>query len=172
MHQISLPPTSTDDTRYWHLDPMGCYSVKSVYHMEMGFFDQPPHMAAYADERWWRSIWHLSILSKVKIFLQQMSKEMLASPANLQRHHVPCNDRCTQCGAWGTTSHTLIYCSRMKLFWKETCFWEILRRGNHSTFQACCEAIQHFHREHGLVLFETLASIIWTMICDVNHWGS
>lgn len=170
--KIPLPSTPEPDIRFWRHDQSGCFTVKSAYRLDTGFYQQPPHSVSYAEEHWWRSMWKLPLPPKVRIFLWQACREAIAVPENLRRHHVPTTGQCLVCGEWGTTTHVILHCSRIRTLWKRSKFWPTLSCARHQPFQRCCQAIRHYHGIQGLAEFAIRSWAIWRAVCDATHGGN
>ncbi|KAH6781743.1 hypothetical protein C2S51_007036 [Perilla frutescens var. frutescens] len=77
---------------------------------------------------WNELVWNLNIPPKVKVFLWRVFLDFIPVQMNLRDHHIPVSGLCERCSRmWGTTSHSLMYCDRVKRFWKGTIFWSKMK---------------------------------------------
>ncbi|XP_073137107.1 uncharacterized protein [Henckelia pumila] len=65
---IQLFSVQQEDSRYWHFDPKGKYSVWEGYRVETGCYDPPSNISQLHFIKWWKYIWNLALPPKLWIF--------------------------------------------------------------------------------------------------------
>ncbi|XP_017639858.1 uncharacterized protein LOC108481206 [Gossypium arboreum] len=77
---LPIPPNDVNDSRTWIQNPHGAYTAKSAYSWlslkRIGF---GPHRL------FWRIIWKLKMLSKIKIFSWRIGQDILPTYVNIAR---------------------------------------------------------------------------------------
>ncbi|XP_057809034.1 uncharacterized protein LOC131023509 [Salvia miltiorrhiza] len=122
---IPLDKKAIEDRRYWGFDERGRYSVKSGYLCGTNFFEPRVHTSSFSEASWWKKIWALNVPPKVKHLAWKALHDYVVSNGNLAAHHVPVLGFCSWCQqAWGSTEHALVWCEKVRGFWKESVFWE------------------------------------------------
>lgn len=94
--------TNHPDRRFWQLEKNGTYSVKAGYwNTTNQITDSCPtceKACSSTKDQLWNKFWSLQIPFKIRIFIQKMVHDIIATEANLIHHHVPGNPRCALCG--------------------------------------------------------------------------
>lgn len=92
----------------------------------------------------WSNIWDLQPPPpKVKTFLWRALHGIIPTEANLYRHHVPVNPRCTLCGYyWANTSYALFFCEVIKKLWNYSKWWQNLKPMRHLPLQRIFDYIK------------------------------
>lgn len=115
--QIMSIPISLHDEDHliWHFNSSGDYSVKSGYWNAIRIKGWGQVSTSAGHSPWWRSLWQLSIPSKVKIFIWRACLNWIPTQFNLMKHGVPTSQHCPLCNlADESTIHALWNCSRLK----------------------------------------------------------
>lgn len=113
----------------WHGNPKGICSVKSGYAMEINLFAPPPYQSSQPDQKWWLTLWRLSLSPKIRLFLWRACRDLIPSTVNLASRYIPTYAICPLCHCGvANTSHCLIFCSLVKCVCKNFVFWVHLKK--------------------------------------------
>ena len=96
--EIELPVSSSSpDKRIWPLTQSGNYSTKSGYAIALQF--QQNDMCSMTDDQrvFCRTLWHLTIMPKWKMFIWKLWQNSLATSANLFRRGLLTSAECRIC---------------------------------------------------------------------------
>ena len=96
--EIELPTiASTEDKRIWPFTQSGHYSTKTGYFIALKH--QQHDICSMTDDqmRFCRTLWHLNIMPKWKLFIWKMWQNSLALSANLLRRNLTTNGACCIC---------------------------------------------------------------------------
>ncbi|XP_057793037.1 uncharacterized protein LOC131009639 [Salvia miltiorrhiza] len=168
---LSIDPLKANgsDCRFWTFDEKGQYSVKSGYLCATDFYGTPLNSSSTAGSEWKR-LWALNLPPKVKHFAWKALHNFLATDLNLARHHVPVKGICSWClKNWGSTSHCLIFCEKLRNAWKDTIFWSKLRRSGHLSLVDLCGVIFDEWGKEGLESWIFKLWRAWKFLCDLRH---
>lgn len=161
-----------EDLSFWRFFENGLFTVKSAYLMDIGFFDAPLTMATLPDEGWEALIWNCKIPPKSKIFMWKALNDFIPVGINLRRHHVPAAPACMLCkNGWGTSTHTLIFCEKVVFFWKESCFWKILKGRREVSLHQLGELVRKEHGKKKFDVWVILLWLVWRFVCSCLHEG-
>jgi hypothetical protein len=75
------------------------------------------HSDSWRDEKEWTELWHVQVLSKVKLFLWNLAKQSLPSADVLHHRHMAQSSLCTLCGALDSWRHALLECNIARSVW-------------------------------------------------------
>lgn len=114
--------------------------------------------------------WSLSLPPKIKIFVWKMAHDIIATEANLVRHHVLGDPRCVLCGYyWANTTHSPFFYQASKKGWKDLERWPFLKKFKEFDSINILHAMEnHLNRED----FEKFCSRgwgIWKDRCALFH---
>ncbi|XP_057803071.1 uncharacterized protein LOC131018358 [Salvia miltiorrhiza] len=167
---MKLPIDNKDDSRFWMFDEKGRFSVKSGYLCATDFFVPLQDTSDDKMVKWWKEFWTLRIPPKVLHFGWRALHDLIAMNQNLCAHHVPIIPICHWCRReWGSTTHGLLWCDRVRQAWKKTEFWAIICSFKHLGFQELCSVVK---QELGIVGFERWLFFLWLawkFLCDLKH---
>lgn len=125
--------------------------------------DEDPS-CSYRDN-FWNKIWALNIPPKIKIFVWKMSLDIIATEANLRRHHVPGNPRCILCGYFqANTRYALLFCQMSRRSWKNTCWWQPLKRLKDLE---TADILRLMQKRLGKMEFEQFCILCWGIWKDI-----
>ena len=93
---IPLYSLPQKDHIYWPLENQGCYFVKSGYQM-LYKGDEALTSISYATKQFWKGIWTLKVLKKIKHFMWKVCYNALPTKMNLVRRKILEIDRCQLC---------------------------------------------------------------------------
>ncbi|KAL5806873.1 hypothetical protein ACOSQ4_029606 [Xanthoceras sorbifolium] len=106
------------DSCYWHYNSKGVFSVKSGCWLLVQKVDNPSSSYnAPAASIWWRALWRLGILPKVKLFVWRSCHGWHPTAAGLAARKVPVGGDCKLChrsfemvfhALWGYRKHKLV----------------------------------------------------------------
>ena len=122
---IPLSSTSQKDVLVWPFTPSGTYSVKSGYRFLTDNSAQP--QVSNQDLAFWKKLWSLGVLSKVKNFVWRASWEALPVKANQCRRRITREGQCETCKTGDETcSHAIFFCSDVQVMWNSDPQWRWL----------------------------------------------
>ncbi|XP_042974784.1 uncharacterized protein LOC122306423 [Carya illinoinensis] len=90
---------NSEDSLYWSHEKNGSFSVKSAYR----FIQQHHHLlygqssSGSSEAVFWKSLWHLKLPKKMKIFAWRACQEKLPTYLNLKKRHVLDDATCVLC---------------------------------------------------------------------------
>ena len=122
---IPLSSTSQKDVLVWPFTPSGTYSVKSGY----GFLTDNSAQPQVSNQvlAFWKKLWSLGVLSKVKNFVWRASWEALPVKANQCRRRITREGQCETCKTGDETcSHAIFFCSDVQVMWNSDPQWRWL----------------------------------------------
>lgn len=112
----------------WHFDNKGNFLVKSAYHVladeeerkKISRVGESSSTTVKADEKtFWKKIWSLDCLPKVKQFLWWVAHNSLAVKMNLKRRGIKLDTRCPVCLRFDEDGgHCFLKCKMMKKAWR------------------------------------------------------
>jgi len=125
--KIPLSTRDIADTLFWWPNKRGCFTVKSVYWLGMlGTTDYRGRDKMMDDVAWWKKVWGLNILPKMKHFLWRTCKDFLAVNARLKSKRIREDGRCNICnGGDEPISHVFFECCQARRVWAESEFTDI-----------------------------------------------
>ncbi|XP_073121146.1 uncharacterized protein [Henckelia pumila] len=172
---LAIPINSVQekDTRFWSFDPKGKYSVRNGYRVEIGCYDTPSHSSEVHSSKWWKYMWNLSIPPKLRIFWWRVMHDIIPTAANLRVNHVPTEDFCSLCKGWNeSTFHALFWCPVVKICWKKTKFWPLLKHVRHlGTLEVILWMKQELDRRD-FELFVSRTWAVWNQRLKIVHGSS
>lgn len=91
--------TSQEDCVSWPKCKTGSYSIRSSYQLlcEAEANDAPSRSTDKGVKRFWKSIWHLKVPNKVKVFLWRVCSSALPTKVGLHKRKIVDNKICDQC---------------------------------------------------------------------------
>ncbi|KAL6542972.1 hypothetical protein OROHE_010492 [Orobanche hederae] len=99
-----------------------------------------------------------------------MMNNLIATDANLSRHHVPVRGTCFWCKMdWGTTTHCLIFCGAVKKVWKYTHFWGEIKNLSKLSIEDICRVVYAIFGDDGLERWFINLWVVWTNLCRLKH---
>ncbi|XP_060972669.1 uncharacterized protein LOC133038517 [Cannabis sativa] len=111
------------DRLIWHHTTSGEYTVKSGFHLAATLDEQQNSSTSDLHNSWWKTFWHLSLPSKIKIFAWKVMHNVLPTAAALHRRKVLDSAACSMCScAWESIGHALFSCPHAKAVWNHTGF--------------------------------------------------
>ena len=80
---IPISMRGGNDCLSWHYDKHGMYTVKSGYWLAstLSLEDSPSSISK--SQRWWKSLWHLNIPPKIKVFIWRVCSKVIPCLHNL-----------------------------------------------------------------------------------------
>ncbi|XP_042969199.1 uncharacterized protein LOC122301911 [Carya illinoinensis] len=127
--QISV---NSEDSLYWSHEKTGSFSVKSAY----CFLQQNQHLSYWqsssgnSEAVFWKSLWHLKLPKKMKIFAWKACQEKLPTYLNLKKKYVLDDAACVLCNQAGVgvvlrnhNGEVVVACSKVE---KEVSFAEFI----------------------------------------------
>ena len=79
------------------------------------------------DLEFWRNLWGMEVLSKVKNFVWRACKEALPTKWNLFRRKITTSALCENCGVYDEDcAHAIFYCSNLQVAWSSDPQWSWL----------------------------------------------
>lgn len=167
---IHLNNQGWKDIRFWPGSMKGIYTVKSGYALEMNFTLPPQFQSSHPNMDWWKLIWKLSLPPKLRIFIWRASKDLIPTDANLLSRYVPTTGLCPLCKSGiASTSHCLIFCPLVKNLWKNTVFWNHLKRMHYAKFLDCLLLLVKVLKVVELEKFVFMVWAIWKEFCILSH---
>ncbi|XP_050238375.1 uncharacterized protein LOC126687864 [Mercurialis annua] len=118
--KMTLSQRMPADKLFWHHSKNGHYSVKSGYHayQSMVFHDQECGVSSYTKSDFWKAIWKVKVMPKIKHFIWRALKDILPCFQVLKDRGIHVDDICPRCGAEGESIiHVLKDCSWAKGVW-------------------------------------------------------
>lgn len=107
---------SNEDCWYWRREKSGNYSVKTAYILIQ---ESKPLVNQYANTRFGKRLWNLTIPPKVKSFMWRAITSCLPTKDMLQLKHVNVNVVCSFCNREvETTGHILLACYFARSCWE------------------------------------------------------
>ncbi|KAK2657966.1 hypothetical protein Ddye_011018 [Dipteronia dyeriana] len=98
---FSIPTSATHvvDTLCWHYTADGNYSVKSGYKLgnESEYLNRASSSGSGLLESWWKTLWHLEIHTKVKVFIWRACRHWIPTRQCLAARHIPVEGVCPIC---------------------------------------------------------------------------
>jgi hypothetical protein len=115
-----------DDVLAWHFDEKGCFSVKSAYWVHRHVLRRSQHHgragaagSSEGNDKFWKQLWKIDCMPKVKHFLWRLSHNALAFRKILQRKGMKIDTRCCMCGRSDEDGgHLLFKCKAVKEVWR------------------------------------------------------
>ncbi|PWA82942.1 hypothetical protein CTI12_AA174550 [Artemisia annua] len=110
------------DKIIWHFDSKGNYTVKSGYRQALIHRHIPSNNLASSssgpNKSFWKHVWNLKTLPKIKYFRWKVCSNALATQENLSRRGCHCSPMCPICFTdIETVEHMLFECSWTKVVW-------------------------------------------------------
>ena len=113
---IRLPP----DKIIWGLIPSGMFTTKSAYELlvSRNSTNLAGTSSAENQKLFWRSLWQLRVLNKLKHFSWRACNDALPTMTILVRRHIVTTEVCSACQAQPEdTLHALWSCTKFELVW-------------------------------------------------------
>jgi hypothetical protein len=105
------------DSRKWHWEKSGDYSVRSAYHL---LCDEKrklqPGPSVVHEDRIWKEIWKAPIPNKIKNFMWRLVKNILPTRENLSKKGITLDLSCPLCHHdVESSNHLFMHCNLMRL---------------------------------------------------------
>ncbi|CAN1134171.1 Putative ribonuclease H protein At1g65750 [Linum perenne] len=125
--EIPLHADTGVDSRIWHLDKSGAYTVRSGYQVIMERLVPKPHLVTPGP---WLKIWSLDVPPRLRTFLWRAARGVLPTRLALQERHFHVPTECGLCGgeienAW----HVFLNCSVANRCWEVGGFLQFVEEG-------------------------------------------
>uniref|UniRef100_A0A803NS66 RNase H type-1 domain-containing protein n=1 Tax=Cannabis sativa TaxID=3483 RepID=A0A803NS66_CANSA len=119
-----------EDKILWHYSKNGEYSFRSGYRMAAALQVHDIQSNTEATEKWWRQLWKLKILPKVKHFVWKMAHSWIPTNSALAHWKIHVEPYCIRCssGAYENVFHALWGCRVNCDVWKLTGFHGRIKR--------------------------------------------
>ncbi|XP_058724620.1 uncharacterized protein LOC131596076 [Vicia villosa] len=105
---IPLALRQSEDTRIWHHEKNGEYSVRSAYHICMHRKAAiSPGPSGNSQQRLWKEIWKAPIHNRTRNFLWRLARNILPSKENLRKKGIALDCSCAFCHQTVESSHHL-----------------------------------------------------------------
>ena len=117
---IPLSSSSQPDKLIWPFTLIGMYSVKSGYRFLSKESNVQPPLSNFSSQGvgWWRQIWSIEVLNKIKNFVWRCSREAIPTRANLCKRKIVPDGVCDKCKSHAEDcSHALFFCSDVQVVW-------------------------------------------------------
>ena len=122
---IPLCSFSQKDKLIWPFTPSVQYSVKSAYCFL--YEGSVPVQLTAKDSVFWKKIWGLEVLNKVKNFIWRACKEALLTKANLFRRKIAQDALYESCKVQSEDgSHSIFFCFDVQVVWRSDSQWSKL----------------------------------------------
>ena len=122
---IPLCSFSQKDKLIWPFTPSVQYSVKSGYCFL--YEGSVPVQLIAKDSVFWKKIWGLEVLNKVKNFIWRACKEALLTKANLFRRKIAQDALYESCKVQSEDgSHSIFFCFDVQVVWRSDSQWSKL----------------------------------------------
>ncbi|XP_060972579.1 uncharacterized protein LOC133038438 [Cannabis sativa] len=110
--QMATSECDIEDKILWHYSKDGEYSVRSGYRMAAALQIRDIQSDTESSERWWRQLWKLKILLKVKHFVWKMAHSWIPTNSALAHRKIQVEPYCIRCssGAYENVFHALWGC--------------------------------------------------------------
>ncbi|XP_042983363.1 uncharacterized protein LOC122312776 [Carya illinoinensis] len=126
VQQISKLQVSIDaeDSLYWSHEKNGNFSVKSAYRylQHNQYLSNGQSSNGRFETVFWKSLWHLKLPKKMKVFAWRACQEKLPTFLNLKKKHVLDDATCGLCNqGMEDAAHALFFCSEVRSVWGVFC---------------------------------------------------
>ncbi|XP_042950087.1 uncharacterized protein LOC122282202 [Carya illinoinensis] len=157
--QVSI---DAEDSLYWSHEKNGSFSVRSAYrylqhnqHLSNGQSSTGRYEAMF-----WKSLWHLKLPKKMKVFAWRACQEKLPTFLNLKKKHVLDDATCGLCNqGMEDAAHALFFCSEVRSVWGVFCsqmdnmqpdlsFWDLANLAHVQLFDVSNQKITQVVRWH------------------------
>jgi hypothetical protein len=119
---LSTPIRSDfEDYPAWHFDEKGVFSVKSAYQLYVVKRDEQMSASAQLNDgpNFWRTLWDLPCLPKVKQFIWRFTHNSLPLKTNIKRRGIECETLCVSCKRLDEDgAHLFFKCKNIREVWK------------------------------------------------------
>ncbi|PWA65252.1 hypothetical protein CTI12_AA315900 [Artemisia annua] len=120
--QIPISKSGAPDKLVWHYDAKGSYTVKSGYQQALvqreNHSDMIASTSSALNKSFWKQLWNLKTLPRVKFFWWKACSNALATHENLSRRGCNCSPICSICySKVETVEHMLFECPWTNLVW-------------------------------------------------------
>ncbi|MBA0820781.1 hypothetical protein Gohar_028283, partial [Gossypium harknessii] len=107
---ISLAEEPHEDFQAWSAEASGEYTVRSAYKLLQDIEDDPRAYALQADYKdFYKKLWLLDLLSKIKIIVWKISWNFLTTRVNMLFRRLTNTTVCPRCGS-GTENMDYLFC--------------------------------------------------------------
>ena len=118
---IPLSNQLPEDRLIWAESNNGCFTVRSAYRVAMTLHRTAQNASASSDSSqrsFWRKVWRLPILHKVRHFAWRACRNILPTKETLFHRKVIMDSLCDECGeATESTGHLFWSCTKAQLVW-------------------------------------------------------
>jgi hypothetical protein len=130
---ILATPIRSDYEDYlaWHFDSKGLFSVKSAYKLYVAKRDEVACAGSQVngENKFWKTLWDLPCLPKVKQFMWRLAHNSLALKMNIKRRGIDCDMLCVCCKRLDEDgAHLFFKCKNNREIWKAFGLLEVCDR--------------------------------------------
>ncbi|KAK3212204.1 hypothetical protein Dsin_016910 [Dipteronia sinensis] len=106
------------DSLAWHFDKGGVYTVRSGYRLALSQKVSESVFDSSVSQQWWKILWGLNLLPRVKFFDWRACWNTIPSLENLWKRKVVASPQCDRCTApIESSSHAIFWCKEVKKVW-------------------------------------------------------
>ncbi|XP_026406880.1 uncharacterized protein LOC113302224 [Papaver somniferum] len=115
-------PRCSKDKLVWTLTKNGFFTVKSAYYaLYNQKFHQGVSMAQASQNSFWKKIWSINAIPRIKLFVWKCVRDILPSHERLNRNYSQQDIKCNRCRSEDESSlHMLLYCPFARSIWFTT----------------------------------------------------
>ncbi|CAN1249387.1 Putative ribonuclease H protein At1g65750 [Linum perenne] len=116
--RVPVGLAGADDSRIWHYDKFGCYTVKSAYRVCMEFVT--PNLDLHVQGPW-NQLWCLDVQPKMKNLVWRLARNVVPTRVALRRRRINVPSLCGICGlADESQAHLFLNCPFAIDCWQHT----------------------------------------------------
>uniref|UniRef100_A0A803NHT6 Reverse transcriptase domain-containing protein n=1 Tax=Cannabis sativa TaxID=3483 RepID=A0A803NHT6_CANSA len=165
---LSIPLSffPTNDRLVWHHTTSGIYNVKLGFYLSATLDERDQSTPSDLHSSWWKTFWHLSLPSKIKIFAWKVMHNAISTAAALHKRKVIDSATCSMCNCiWESIGHTLFSCKHAKSVWTNTAFCLDFRQAQ-QMFNG--DYLFHLSMLHSQQDFELMICTMWAIWTSRN----
>jgi hypothetical protein len=140
-----------EDFYAWQYEENGQFIVKSAYKLYVKLRDGPVQSSSHPEkeEKFWKDIWQLECMPKVKQFVWRLAHNSLPLKKNLERRGLKCDTVCVCCKRLDEDgAHLFVKCKMVKKIWEDLGLAELRHRlWDMQTAKAMMEEILKLEKE-------------------------
>jgi hypothetical protein len=146
-----------EDFPAWHHDNKGLFSVKSAYKVYVKLRDAERSVSSgnVEENAYWRQIWDLPCLPKIKQFVWRLAHNSLPLMTNINRRGIECDTLCVCCKRLDEDgAHLFLKCKEIKELWRSIGM-EAMRDqlSTHETAQSVVQGILSLNDDQKVLIF-------------------
>lgn len=110
---LAKPNGNKQDSIVWHYGKREIYTVRNGYYKAREFNEYAiiAGPSRHTVDEFWKKVWYMKTLPKVRIFLWRACQEIIPIKGNLTQRHIPVALECPMCGSpIESSAHALIFC--------------------------------------------------------------